>query len=74
MTSLSGDSDDNGSAKPPDSAQTPYLVCDRCGARADGPRPTWICSVENGHRHYFCDTCARDNIRAIEGRLDSDWW
>ncbi|MFH8794494.1 hypothetical protein [Streptomyces sp. NPDC017941] len=49
-------------------------VCSRCGAVADGWSPTWICSVENGVRHYFCDVCARDNIRSIEGRLDSSWW
>ncbi|MGA4839732.1 hypothetical protein [Streptomyces sp. G45] len=50
------------------------LVCSCCGAVADGQPPTWTCSVENGVRRYFCDTCARDNIRAIEGRLDSAWW
>ncbi|MFF0623482.1 hypothetical protein [Streptomyces sp. NPDC004296] len=49
-------------------------VCARCGAVAEEPPPTWICSVENGERRYFCDRCARDNIRAIEGRLDSSRW
>ncbi|KUF16203.1 hypothetical protein [Streptomyces silvensis] len=49
-------------------------VCARCGAVADRRPPTWTCSVENGVRHHFCDTCARDNIRSIEGRLDSAWW
>jgi hypothetical protein len=24
-------------------------------------------------RHY-CDRCARDNLRAIEARLDPAWW
>ncbi|MFF3453517.1 hypothetical protein ACFYXH_04140 [Streptomyces sp. NPDC002730] len=50
------------------------FVCSHCGAIAEGPPPTWTCSVENGSRHYFCDDCARANIRAIEGRLDSAWW
>ncbi len=54
------------------------LVCARCGAPApvaDGPPPaTWTCSVESGVRQFFCDTCSRDNLRAIEGRLDSSWW
>ncbi len=49
-------------------------MCSRCGKVAEGTPPTWTCSVENGVRRYFCDACARDNIRAIEGRLDSDWW
>ncbi|MEU8997165.1 hypothetical protein AB0952_32945 [Streptomyces caniferus] len=50
------------------------LVCAGCGAVAEGSPPTWTCSVENGERRYFCDGCARQNIRAIEGRLDSSWW
>ncbi|MFI1969279.1 hypothetical protein BLA24_25090 [Streptomyces cinnamoneus] len=52
------------------------LTCARCGTRAPGgtPPPTWTCSVENGSRRYFCDDCARANLRAIEGRLDSSWW
>ncbi|MFE6621739.1 hypothetical protein ACFZBP_33255 [Streptomyces sp. NPDC008086] len=69
MTSPSGGSDNRGSATEPQ-----LLVCARCGARADAPQPTWTCSVENGARHYICDTCSRENLRAIEGRLDSAWW
>lgn len=30
--------------------------------------------MENGTRHYICDVCSRENLRAIEGRLDSAWW
>ncbi|MFD7878315.1 hypothetical protein [Streptomyces sp. NPDC059378] len=69
MTSLPGGSDDRDSEPEPRP-----LECTRCGRRAEGPRPTWTCSVENGRRRYFCDTCSRDNLRAIEGRLDSAWW
>ncbi|AZQ37269.1 MULTISPECIES: hypothetical protein [Streptomyces] len=69
MTSLPGGSDNGGSATEPEP-----LVCARCGTRAEAPQPTWTCSVENGVRHYFCDTCSRENLRAIEGRLDSAWW
>ncbi|MEU3723169.1 hypothetical protein [Streptomyces sp. NPDC031705] len=53
------------------------VVCARCGTRSPGggpPPPTWTCSVENGTRQYFCVDCARANLRAIEGRLDSSWW
>ncbi|MET9499181.1 hypothetical protein [Streptomyces sp. NPDC006552] len=49
-------------------------VCARCGTTAQGPPLTWTCSVERGVRRYFCDACAREHIRAIEGRLDSDRW
>ncbi|MEU9362639.1 hypothetical protein AB0D35_31795 [Streptomyces sp. NPDC048301] len=52
------------------------VVCARCGTVADSgtPPPTWLCSVENGARQYFCEDCARTHIRAIESRLDSSWW
>ncbi|WP_416982382.1 hypothetical protein [Streptomyces sp. T028] len=67
MTSPPGD-DDGGSPTDP-------VVCAHCGTPAGKPVPvTWTCSVENGVRRYFCETCARDNLRAIEGRLDSNWW
>ncbi|WP_030780994.1 hypothetical protein [Streptomyces sp. NRRL S-920] len=58
----------------PQPADAENLVCSRCGTVAEGTPPTWTCSVENGVRHYLCESCARENIRAIEGRLDSDWW
>ncbi|MGW0768716.1 hypothetical protein [Streptomyces sp. NPDC002676] len=70
MTSLPGSSDQGGSTREP----WP-LLCARCGTPADGPPPaTWTCSMENGTRRYFCDRCSRENLRAIEGRLDSAWW
>ncbi|MFF5894799.1 hypothetical protein ACFY8O_02625 [Streptomyces argenteolus] len=52
------------------------MRCARCGttAEGEGPPPTWLCSVENGTRQYFCDACARAHIRSIESRLDADWW
>ncbi|MFI1417139.1 hypothetical protein ACH4VX_03955 [Streptomyces sp. NPDC020731] len=67
MTSHPGGSDDDGSAAEP-------LVCARCGTRAEGPQPTWTFSVEDGARRHYCEACSRDNLRAIEGRLDSQWW
>ncbi|MFF4904774.1 hypothetical protein [Streptomyces sp. NPDC001260] len=69
MTSLPGSRDDSGSA-----AEPRPLVCARCGARAEEPRPTWTFSVEDGVRRHYCDACSRENLRAIEGRLDSAWW
>ncbi|MEC3996860.1 hypothetical protein VSR01_26465 [Actinacidiphila sp. DG2A-62] len=49
-------------------------TCGRCGATHEGLPLTWICSVENGRRVYFCEECARRHLRSIEGRLDSAWW
>ncbi|MDH2392451.1 hypothetical protein QCN29_27475 [Streptomyces sp. HNM0663] len=67
--------------QPPDSARpeaarpdSEPVICSRCGKRAAAAPLTWTCSVENGVRRYFCDDCARANIRSIEGRLDSAWW
>ncbi|MFD6279644.1 hypothetical protein ACFWFI_29375 [Streptomyces sp. NPDC060209] len=53
-----------------------HVACARCGTTAPSgtPPPTWLCSVENGRRQYVCDDCARSHIRAIESRLDSEWW
>ncbi|MGW4745141.1 hypothetical protein ACWEPR_10155 [Streptomyces sp. NPDC004290] len=50
------------------------VSCAHCGRTADPLPMTWTCSVENGRREYFCEECARANLRAIEGRLDSSWW
>jgi len=35
---------------------------------------TWVTSVEAGRRRVYCARCARENLRAIEGKLDSAWW
>jgi hypothetical protein len=52
------------------------VTCHRCGVSApeDGPPLTWTSAVENGRTRYFCDRCSRENLRAIEGKLDSEWW
>ncbi|MFF5576431.1 hypothetical protein ACFZDB_09040 [Streptomyces luteogriseus] len=72
MTSSAGGGDDGSAAQPR------RFVCARCGtsaeAQAGAPPLTWTYSVEDGARRYFCETCSRDNLRSIEGRLDSDWW
>jgi hypothetical protein len=56
------------------SQTTTTTTCARCGTTEQGLPLTWTCSVENGRRVHFCDTCARRNLRSIEGRLDSAWW
>jgi hypothetical protein len=52
------------------------LTCDHCGARARGPDLplTWGTSQERGETLRLCERCVRDNVRAIESKLDSDWW
>jgi hypothetical protein len=54
-------------------------TCDFCGTAAlpgpaDGLPLTWTTAVENGHSRVFCERCSREHLRAIEGKLDSEWW
>ncbi|MCW2739322.1 hypothetical protein [Nocardioides sp.] len=51
------------------------VTCDFCGTQApEGETLTWTTSVENGRRRTYCDTCSRTHLRAMEGKLDSEWW
>ncbi len=54
------------------------VTCAMCGKQAaadsDEAPLTWMSSVENGRPRWFCDTCSRTHLRAIEGKLDSEWW
>ncbi len=51
-------------------------ACAWCGAAAPEGRPplTWTYSVESGQPRWYCDRCARDHLRAIEGKLDSEYF
>ena len=54
-------------------------TCDFCGAtpsaeQGDTLPLTWTTAVENGRQRVFCTDCSRQNLRAIEGKLDSEWW
>jgi hypothetical protein len=51
-------------------------ACSRCGAPAPagGPPLTWVSSVERGGLRWYCDACAREHLRSIEGKLDAEWW
>ena len=52
------------------------VTCALCGKAAPGEQPplTWMTSVENGRSRVFCDACSREHLRAIESKLDSEWW
>lgn len=53
-------------------------TCDFCGTTAGGAGDevplTWTTAVENGRTRVFCDRCSREHLRAIESKLDSEWW
>ncbi len=52
------------------------VTCDFCGTAAPGEELplTWTTAVENGRSRVFCTACSREHLRAIEGKLDSEWW
>jgi hypothetical protein len=51
------------------------LTCDFCGRQAPAAQTlTWTVSVENGRRRRYCDECSRSHLRAMEGKLDSEFW
>jgi hypothetical protein len=50
------------------------VTCALCGTTADEQPLTWTTSVERGTQRLYCDQCSRENVRGIEGKLDSDWW
>lgn len=52
-------------------------TCSFCGTTApDGAvvTLTWTTAVENGKQRTFCESCSRDHVRAMESKLDSEWW
>jgi len=51
-------------------------TCDFCGRQEADEAKTlaWSTSVENGRTKVFCDSCSRENLRAMEGKLDSEYW
>jgi hypothetical protein len=56
------------------------VVCDFCGTPApagegdDAVPLTWVTSAERDRTKVYCDRCARDHVRSIEAKLDSDHW
>jgi hypothetical protein len=50
-------------------------TCDFCGRQGSGAETlTWTTSVEGGRRRTYCEECSRTHLRAIEGKLDNEWW
>ena len=58
------------------------LVCSLCGTTLDSDTDeqsgmlalAWVASHERGRDLRYCPQCARDNLRAIEGKLDAAYW
>ena len=52
------------------------VTCALCGQQAESEDVplTWMTSVEDGRKLVYCDRCARENVRSIEGKLDPVYW
>lgn len=52
-------------------------TCDFCGEREVDPARaalTWTTATERGRTRTFCPRCSREHVRAMESKLDSEWW
>jgi hypothetical protein len=51
-------------------------TCSFCGRQEpdEAKTLTWTSATENGRQRYYCDECSRTNLRAMEGKLDSEYW
>ncbi len=51
-------------------------TCASCGHQEDDAAEllTWTTSVERGRTLRYCCACSRENLRALEGKLDREWW
>jgi len=54
------------------------LHCAQCGAAARGTSGMvplgWMTDHTGGRTSLMCDSCARRFLRAIEAKLDREWW
>ena len=52
------------------------VTCAFCGEVAEGDQAplTWTSAVEQGQVKHFCERCSREHLRAMESKLDSEWW
>ena len=57
-------------------AEPARRTCDFGGTTVPGAELplTWTTAVENGRSRVFCTSCSREHLRAIESKLDSEWW
>ena len=49
-------------------------ACMLCGTRSAGPPLTWMLERTTRGSVWYCGACARANLRAVEAKLDEQWW
>ena len=52
------------------------MTCDLCGTSAptDEPPLSWSLSLDGGVAKRYCELCTREHLRAMEGKLDQQFW
>jgi hypothetical protein len=48
------------------------LICTWCGGTAEAAPLGWTVEFTRRGPTYLCDTCSRENLCAIEGRLENE--
>jgi hypothetical protein len=48
------------------------LICAWCGAGAEAAPLGWTVEFTRRGPKYMCDHCSRENLCAIEGRLETE--
>jgi hypothetical protein len=52
----------------------PVAACQLCGAEVPESALTWMVEHTRRGTVWTCPACARTNLRAIESKLDQEYW
>jgi hypothetical protein len=59
---------------PTQSAGAP-VSCALCGTTAPAPPLTWMYELDRSRGvRWYCQDCSRQHLRAVEAKLDQQWW
>jgi transcription elongation factor Elf1 len=53
------------------------LACQLCGRTAEAEvdaRLSWVMERDGARTSWTCPSCALENVRAMEAKLDAQWW
>ncbi len=50
------------------------VTCALCAATAPALPLGWGTSIDRGVTVHHCERCSRENVRAMESKLDPEWW
>ena len=53
---------------------TQPVTCGSCGRQADEPPLTWSSATGPRGTTWTCEPCTRQHLRAMEARLDEEFW